>query len=152
MTVDRIGWVGIAIAGGAAAFLLVATLTTVDETTDKTGQLQQQLKATPPASVDQVEELGKQVASLPGRMPTPRVVVTAAPGPPGAPGPAGPSGPQGDAGSPGTTTVRTVTVTVAPRTPPQPARRDPASPSSPSPSPSPPPGCTVSVLGTCLAR
>lgn len=88
-----------AVVAALIAYLGVEVLNTADENGDRTADLQQQLEATPPASADQVAELGDRVDALPTEAPTRTVVVTAPP----VPGPAGPAGPAGPPGAPGAT-------------------------------------------------
>lgn len=139
----------VALAGVAAtaAWVGIELLNTADEGSGRTEELQRHLEATPPASADQVAQLTDRVVELPTSIPTPRIVVTAAPGPAGPPGQAGSRGPQGASGS---TTVRTVTVPA--RGAPQAAQR----PARPSPAPTvtvtAAPHCVAYLAGLCLTR
>lgn len=96
-----------AVVAALIAYLGVEVLNTTDENGDRTADLQQQLEATPPATADQVAELGERVDALPTEAATPTIVVTAPPmaGPAGPPGPAGPRGAAGATGPKGVATA-----------------------------------------------
>lgn len=146
MNPTRIGWLAVAVAGAATAFVSVTLLNSVDAGTTRTGQLQHRLEATPPASATDIARLGDQVHDLATAVPT--VVVTQLPGPPGSAGPPGQAGPPG---TPGQIIVRTIRPTPAPvpsRTPRPAQAHAPSSSSTSSPSSSSSPTPTASATPT----
>lgn len=144
MTPTRIGWASLAIAAAGAAFIGVTLLNSVDDATNRTGRLQQQLETAAPATAGDVRELGDQVHELATSAPT--VVVTALPGPPG---PAGAEGAAGTPGPPGRIIVRTVPA--APTAVPVPTRTArPPGAAAPSPAPTPAPTASSSAIPCSL--
>lgn len=107
MKVDRLGLTGIAGAVAVVTFLVGSALVAAKDNGDTTERIDTRLQTAPPATQDQVAELGKQVGNLPSSLPTPRVVVTAVPGPPGPAGAAGRDGGRGPTGPAGRVVVTT---------------------------------------------
>lgn len=151
MTPSRIGWLAVAVAGGALTFVSVTLLNHVDTSTDRTGQLQQHLEATPPATAGQLAELGAQVDRIPTAASVPTIVVTAPPGPPGRVGPAGAPGRDGQLRATVITVAPTPAATVTHTVRPQPAAPPDRSTPTPAPSSSPVP-CSVAAFlaGVCV--
>lgn len=155
MTPTRIGWTSLAIAAAASVFVGVTVL---NDSTARTGELQHRLEATPPATANDLRQLGDQVDQLATAPPTIVVQTTAVPGPPGAAGATGPAGPAG------TITVQPAPVRSNGPAPPVVTRTTPprsAAPPSSTPAPTSTPTATSSAVpcslpaflaGVCVQR